>query len=148
MRNVRSWLPACIVVAITCLASPALADDAADIRSRLENWAKAFNEGDIEAACGLFSKDLISMIQGQGEAGYDARCALLTKVLRDPKRQFRYSPDISEVIVANDLAVVRLTWTLTVSPGMEVSTESGLDIFRKEPDGVWRIIRFMAFDNQ
>ena len=44
--------------------------------------------------------------------------------------------------------MVRLQWTLTISPGGETSTESGLDVFRKEPDGVWRIIRFMAFDNE
>ena len=136
-----------ILLALTCWAAPAFADDAAEVRARLEGWAEAFNEGRTDEACELFSKDLVSDTQGQGEAGYEERCAILSRVMRDPDRKFSYSPDIKEVILAGDLAVVRLTWTLTVMPGNLVSRESGLDVFRKEPDGVWRIIRFMAFDN-
>ena len=132
---------------IAFLATPALADDAAEIRTRLQSWAADFNEGRTEAACGLFSKDLVSDTQGQGEANYETRCKLISKVMHDPARKFRYAADIKEVIVAGDLAVVRLQWTLTISPGDETSTESGLDVFRKEADGVWRIVRFMAFEN-
>lgn len=135
-----------IALAFLSLAAPALADDAAEIRARLEGWADAFNQGRAEEACGLFSKDLVSDVQGQGEAGYAERCAALSRVMRDPDQTFSYSPDIKEVILAGDLAVVRLTWTLTVMPGNHVSRESGLDVFRKEADGIWRIIRFMAFD--
>ena len=140
-------LVAGIALAFLSLAAPALADDAAEVRARLEGWAKAFNEGRTQEACELFSKDLVSDVQGQAEAGYAERCAVLSRVMNDPDRSFSYSPDIKEVILAGDLAVVRLTWTLTVMPGNDVSQESGLDVFRKEPDGVWRIIRFMAFDN-
>ncbi|WP_442578662.1 YybH family protein [Mesorhizobium sp. ASY16-5R] len=129
-------------------APSALADDAADIRSRLHNWAEDFNEGRTDAACGLFSKDLVSDTQGQGETNYETRCKLISRVMHDPARKFRYAADIKEVIVEGDLAIVRLQWTLTVSPGNEASTESGLDVFRKEADGVWRIIRFMAFQNE
>ena len=128
--------------------APALANDAAEIRMRLQNWAEDFNAGRADAACGLFSKDLVSDTQGQGEAGYETRCKLISKVMHDPARKFRYAADIKEVIVEGDLAVVRLQWTLTISPGDETSTESGLDVFRKESDGVWRIVRFMAFENE
>jgi ketosteroid isomerase-like protein len=129
-------------------ATPALADDAADIRTRLQNWAEDFNEGRTDAACGLFSRDLVSDTQGQGEANFETRCRIISKVMHDPARKFRYAADIKEVIVEGDVAIVRLQWTLTVSPGDETSTESGLDVFRKEADGVWRIIRFMAFENE
>lgn len=136
------------ILALLSLGIPAMADDAADVRARVEGWALAFNEGRVEDACDLFSQDLVSDAQGQGEAGYAQRCAILTKVMRDPKRQFSYRPDIREVIVEGDLAVVRLRWTLTVNPGNEVSTETGLDVFRREPDGIWRIIRFISFDDE
>jgi steroid delta-isomerase len=138
----------CIALLVAASVGSARADDAADIRARLETWARDFNDGNVDAACGLFSRSLVSDTRGQGESDYETRCAILTKVMRDPKRKFSYAPDIKEVIVEGDLAVVRLQWTLTISPGGETSTESGLDVFRKEPDGVWRIIRFMAFDNQ
>jgi len=129
-------------------ASPARADDAADIRARIETWARDFNDGNVEAACGLFSKSLVSDTRGQGESDYEMRCAILMKVMRDPKRKFSYAPDIKEIIVEGDLAVVRLRWALTISPGGGTSTESGLDVFRRESDGVWRIIRFMSFENE
>ena len=49
----------------------------------------------------------------------------------------------------NDVAVVRLTWTLTITPkdGTTItSIEPGLDVFRKEADGRWRIVRYMAYE--
>ncbi|ABA04137.1 hypothetical protein Nwi_0873 [Nitrobacter winogradskyi Nb-255] len=72
------------------------------------------------------------------------RCAIISKALDDPQRSFHYSLDIKDVIVDKSIAVVRLDWTLRISPGEAISTETGLDIFRKESDGQWRIIRYIA----
>jgi ketosteroid isomerase-like protein len=49
--------------------------------------------------------------------------------------------------VAGDVAVVRLTWTLTtqVNGAKDTTTEEGMDIFRRQPDGRWSIARFIAF---
>jgi len=122
------------------------AADEAEIRRRLEDWTAAFNARDARVACELFSRSLISEVQGQGETNYETRCALITKALTDRERSFRYGLEIKEIIVEGGLAVVRLTWTLTVSPGNSVSIEPGLDIFRKESDGAWRIIRYIAHE--
>ena len=56
-------------------------------------------------------------------------------------------PDIHEIIVSGDIAVVRLTWTLTTQAGgaRDTTTEAGMDIFRRQPDGRWSIARFVAF---
>jgi len=35
--------------------------------------------------------------------------------------------------------VVRLTWTLFITPLNVTSVEPGIDVFRKEADGQWRI---------
>jgi steroid delta-isomerase len=57
---------------------------------------------------------------------------------------------IKEIIVSGDLAVVRLVWTLKVTgidlPGEVVSEEPGMDVFRKQPDGSWKIIRYIAYE--
>lgn len=141
----RFGLP--LLAALTLFnAPPASADDAAAIRDRLMLWMQQFNSRDAAGACELFSKELVSDVRGQGEAGYDTRCALITKALGDPARRFRYTPDIREIIVDGDLAVVRLTWTLSIDPGDVTVREPGLDVFRREADGRWRIIRFMAFE--
>lgn len=128
------------------ISRPAGADDVAEIRSRLKQWTEDFNAGRKERACDLFSKDLISDFRGQGEANYATRCALITKAIDDPSRTFRYQLDIKEIITGADLAVVRLVWTLEVTPPGKKERESGMDIFRKEQDGAWRIIRYMAYE--
>ena len=49
-----------------------------------------------------------------------------------------------------DLAAVRLIWMLNVKrPDQAVGTvshEPGLDIFRKQADGSWKIIRYLAYE--
>ncbi len=125
---------------------PTLAAPADAIRARLLSWADDFNAGRSERVCDLFSKDLVSDYRGQGEGDYATRCRLLKRALSDPARSFHYQPLIKEIIVEGDLAVVRLGWTLTVTPGEIKVVEPGMDIFRKEADGVWRITRFMAYD--
>ena len=49
---------------------PALADDAADIRARLEQWTEDFNAKRVEPVCDLFSKELLSTVRGQGDKDY------------------------------------------------------------------------------
>jgi steroid delta-isomerase len=45
---------------------------------------------------------------------------------------------------------VRLTWTLTVrqkdSGRAVTSLEPGLDVFRRQSDGRWRIIRYIGYE--
>ncbi len=131
-------------------AVPAHADlnaDKAAISSRLYQWADAFNARDRAGTCDLFAPDLISTVSGAPDAGRDVVCARLAALLAKPDMQFHYSPDIQEIIVSGDIAVVRLIWTLTVDRGNEQqsSRETGIDIFQRQPDGRWSIIRFLAF---
>jgi steroid delta-isomerase len=49
------------------------------------------------------------------------------------------------------MAVVRLTLKSTVAgePEGEVkSVEPGMDIFRRQPDGSWKIMRYMAYSRE
>lgn len=139
----RLWL---LALGMLLGTLPACADDAATIRARLEQWTRQFNAGDKAGACELFSRELISDYRGQGEAGYEMRCALIAKALDNPARKFHYTLDIKEIITEGDIAIVRLVWTLTITPGDIKSVEPGLDVFRREADGRWRIIRYMAFE--
>lgn len=133
---------------LVVFAAPALADDAADIRARLEQWTEDFNAKRIEPVCDLFSKALISTVRGQGDADYATRCDILTRSLNDPAREYRYRLDIHEVIAEGDLAVVRLTWTLFVTPPNVTAVEPGIHVFRREADGAWRIIRYLSYEEE
>jgi steroid delta-isomerase len=59
--------------------------------------------------------------------------------------------DIKEILVLGDVAVVRLVWTLTIAPKDGASIESiepGMDIFQRQADGSWQIIRYMAYERE
>ena len=50
--------------------------------------------------------------------------------------------------MSGSLAVVRLTWisTVTTSGGHSTTNdEPGLDIFQRRSDGTWKIIRYIAY---
>ena len=45
---------------------------------------------------------------------------------------------------------MRPIWTLTTRKGGEqdVTTEAGIDIFKRQPDGRWSIARFASFTDK
>jgi len=139
-------------VALACSAAAQTDSRAqAAIRAALTQWMGAFNAGDAEKACALFAPDLIAQVRGQHERGYAAQCDLLKRSLSDATRTYSYTLDIKEILVAGELAVVRLTWTLKVrlkDTGNEATTdEYGLDVFRRQDGGSWKIARYMSYDS-
>jgi steroid delta-isomerase len=145
------------VLAMLLVAShaPAADDDSAavqnQIRVELEKWKLDFNAGDASRVCALFAPDLISNFRPQPEDTYNSLCANLQAALTDPAKTYHYDLEIKEILVSGDLAVVRLVWTLKVRPkdatSSEVTTrEPGMDIFRRQADGSWKISRYMAYE--
>jgi steroid delta-isomerase len=143
---------ASLLVALLLLGAPACAtaqtraEDA--IKSALVTWTEDFNSGKADAVCALFSPELRYDFRGYPERGYADICARLQRSLGDASKHYAYALDIREIMVSGDIAVVRLVWTLTVTlpTGQTVtSVEPGMDVFRKEPDGSWKIIRYLAY---
>jgi uncharacterized protein (TIGR02246 family) len=129
---------------------PVLADDAAaEIKGALTQWMEDFNAGKTDRVCDLFAADVRADFRGYPARDHQAVCELLTKSLTDSTRVFRYALDIREVLIFGDVAVVRLVWTLTIKEGdgPEIkSVEPGMDIFRRQADGSWKIVRYMAYE--
>ena len=76
---------------------------------------------------------------------------MLTRALNDQTRKFTYTLDIREILVFGDVAVVRLVWTSTLKQqdaSATVLLEPGMDIFQKQPDGSWKIIRYLAYERE
>lgn len=118
----------------------------AAIRARLAAWTEAFNRGDAATTCELFADDLKSDVQGAPAGNKAAVCARLAKVLAKSAGKLAYLCQIHEILVSGDLAMVRLTLVLTERPdGNALARDEGMDIFRRDADGVWRIARFIAF---
>lgn len=120
----------------------------AQIRSELEKWTQDFDAGNASAVCSLFAPDLISDFRGEPSDNYNSLCANLQMALSNPAKKYHYDLEIREVMASGDLAVVRLVWTLKVLPkdGPEqTSWEPGMDVFRRQPDGSWKIARYIAY---
>ncbi len=139
---------AAMLAAIVLIACPgaARADDGADIRAALEQWRTDFNARNRDSICGLFAEDVVADVQGVPPRDFIKVCDTLQETLADEARTFTYALDVKETVVVGDLAVVRLDWTLTVEPGGTTTVERGMDVFRRQPDGAWRIVRFMVHE--
>ena len=148
----RRALAALAVVCGALTGLPALADTVAEtaIRDALTRWTADFNARDANRICDLFAPDLRYDFRGSPERDYNAMCSLLHRALGDRSKKITYSFDIKEIIVSGDMAIVRLVWTSRASQeGSSQVTETkepGLDVFRRQPDGQWRIARYMAYE--
>jgi ketosteroid isomerase-like protein len=120
----------------------------AAIAERLVRWTAAFNAKDFAAICDLFAPDLSYTVDDVLNGSQDRLCANIRAVLARPGLALRYDePAIHEILVSGDLAVVRLTWTLTAEKNgaRDTTREEGMDVFRRAPDGLWSIARYIAF---
>jgi len=148
----RAMLLALVMLA-GCVPAPRPGQDEPEqaIRTALLDWTGDFNAGRQERICDLFATELRYDYGAFPERGHRAICDLLHRSLDDPERRYRYDLEIKEILVSGDLAVVRLAWTLEVSERstgetLARSTEPGMDVFRRQPDGGWKIIRYLAYE--
>jgi steroid delta-isomerase len=146
----RNWIWICGILLLAAPGARAETPDQAAIRAALTGWMADFNAGRQDRVCDLFSPELRYDYRGFPERGYKDICELLHRSLAKPDKKFAYAVDIKEILVFGDLAIVRLTWTLTVSD-MSTATgattqEPGLDVFQRQADGSWKIIRYLGYE--
>ncbi len=150
IRNCLATLLACSVFSVGAAAQTPAGEAETAIRGALAQWTADFNARDATRICDLFAPDLVYDYRGFPERTYADLCALLHRSLADRTKQFTYAYDIREIIVSGDMAIVRLVWTLRITPpGAAAPVESkepGLDVFRRQPDGNWRISRYIAYE--
>ena len=136
--------------ALTGLAAMADTEGEKAIRDALTKWTADFNARDATQICDLFAPDLRYDFRGSPERDYNAMCSGLHRALGDRSKKITYSFDIKEIIVSGDMAIVRLVWTSRLSrdgSSQAIETkEPGLDVFRRQADGKWRISRYMAYE--
>jgi steroid delta-isomerase len=150
MRRIAALLVA-LLAALLAAPLPTLAQTAdAEIRAAFAQWTEDFNAARADRVCDLFAKDLIANFRGAPERGFERQCQMLQQALTDKARTLRNAFTIREIQVFGDIAIARVVWTQTVrdnASGKETATiEPGLDVLRKEPDGRWRIFRYLAFE--
>lgn len=137
-----------IALLLPMTSTVALADDDEAIRERLLEWREAFNARDADGACDLFAPDLSYSVPGILHGDYETMCGNFKQLFEKPGLKFTYAePDIHQIFTSGEIGIVRLTWTLTteVDGSQETTTEEGLDVFVRQPDGRWSIRQFVAY---
>jgi len=143
-------LAICYLVQLWAIENKEDIESKQEIMALLRQWPENFNAGKIPEVCQLFANDLVASYPGIKDRNYEEMCRHLTLVLKHPEKKFRYNhPDIEEMIIQGDLAIVRLIWTLNMidikRSTSKVIREKGLDIFKRQKDGSWRIAISYAY---
>ena len=129
------------------------AKDGAAIVAALQQWPIDFNAERLDAVCGLFADDVVLIYPDSPDRNRQQFCDQMSGKFADPAKTFEYAPpEINEVLVDGDLATVRLVWTLTVRDAtgkvLETVREDGVDVFRRQADGTWKIHVSHAFTRE
>ncbi|CAN5394863.1 SgcJ/EcaC family oxidoreductase [soil metagenome] len=153
-RVVRIFLAAgCALGSAACDHPGSGSDTSRDeiaIVDALRQWPVDFDAEHLDAVCGLFADDVVLVYPNSADRGHDQFCDQMRINFADPTKKFSYAaPDIRDVRIDGDLGAVRLIWTLTVRDAsgrvLETVAEDGVDVFRRQPDGSWKIVVSHAF---
>ena len=103
----------------------------------------------LATVCGLFAPDLSYTFGDILNGSRDRLCAGIRAALARRDLKLRYDePTIYEIFLS------RATWRWCGSPGLltaekngvhDATKEEGMDVFRRAPDGLWSIARYIAF---
>ncbi|MGO4674300.1 SgcJ/EcaC family oxidoreductase [Bosea sp. 2YAB26] len=119
-----------------------MSDDEREIRALIEKWLTASKAGDVASVLELMTEDAIFMVPGQAPFG-KATFAAMSDTMSDLK--IEGSSTIDELKVLGDWAFVRshldMTATSLATGSSRHRTGYTLTLFKKEPDGRWKLAR-------
>ncbi|WP_439598064.1 YybH family protein [Falsiroseomonas sp.] len=119
-----------------------MTQDEADIRQLVQRWFDATRAGDLETVAGLMTEDVVFMVPGQEAFGREAFLAAAQSM---QGVRIEGASTVQEVEVQGNLAWVRGQVNVAVTPWhggvMKHMAGSTLSIFRRGPDGAWRLAR-------
>jgi len=138
------------VFSIVLLSSSMLGAEGTDvsaekeIRESLARWVEAANRGNWKEAVKIWAPDLVGWYPGTPDDTYARETESASKA-GPPRTHFEL--EIKEVIVSGTLAVVRDIWKFSLvgdSDKAKVETVKSFEVWRRQPDGAWRICRWIS----
>jgi steroid delta-isomerase len=114
------------------------------IRGKLAEWETAYNAGDRKKTFEIWAPDLVGWYPGIPDVTYAQEKAGLDRPAPSGP-QSTLHVQIVEVLVSDDLAVVRDIWTETPPGGdSPATTIPSFEVWRRQPDGDWKIARWIS----
>ena len=159
MRLTRNIAALVTLVAVASLAAcaasppkrPSTADDEAAIAAFNQRYLKAINDGDSATLASLTTNEHIMIMPGRPPlVGKEANDAANARVAQSAKIEEAWSPE--ETFISGDLAYQRGTFTVAATPRAGGATTHSrgnfLRIYKRQPDGSWRMVRDMFNSDQ
>jgi uncharacterized protein (TIGR02246 family) len=118
-----------------------MTDDERAIRELIATWMRASMAGDTDTVLSLMTDDAVFMASGQEAFG---KTAFATAADRMRGTRLEVTAEVRELQVQGSLAFSRTYLQVTMTPPSErVVRRHGyaMTIFRKGPDGLWRLAR-------
>lgn len=130
---------------------PSTAEDEAAIAEFNARYLKAINDGDSATLASLTTPEHIMIPPGRPPiVGKEANDAANARVAQTSRIEETWSPQ--ETVISGDLAYQRGTFTVAATPkaGGTTRNMSGtfLRIYKRQPDGAWRMVRDMFNTDQ
>lgn len=122
------------------------------IASEEANSNRAFHNRDLNALVAPYASKAVFILPGMPpQVGTAAIRNAYSEALKDPKFDVSFAADKVEVARSGDLAFTQGHFTMKGSDpkteALTTSTGSYLTIFKKQPDGSWKIIEDWAAAN-
>src|SRR5438876_592339 len=149
------------IIAVSCSSTPnprieagvsqGFAGDTAKIRRALEQWVVAWNAKDLAGMLSTWDPDAVESFPTRSRGFGEIRTFYQRYVASD--RRTQQSVDFQKTAVSGDLAYSEAIWTAIDfardSAGIEHQGpprfSRSLEVWRRQSDGGWRIIRSLAF---
>ena len=139
---------ACLLLVTSVACSPAVVDTTADeqiVREMLAEWYEAATAQDLDVLVDHYEDGGTIMASNWPTAtGSDAIREFFLAQWEGATAQLEFAGEADEVYITGDLAILRGSSQVTVTPndGSEpwVDTGSFVEVYRRQPDGSWKSI--------
>jgi imidazolonepropionase-like amidohydrolase/ketosteroid isomerase-like protein len=120
------------------------------VRSRLADWVRQANEGDRDGMREVWAPGLVGWFPRAGVFS-DSAALVAAKVRtspRPPNPRTTFEISIDDIVASGPLVVVHDIWketkTFSGAANSAVRTIRGSELWRCQPDGRWRIARYVS----
>ncbi len=140
----------CLVLTIIFLTNTyGQIDDINVIEKKLNDWSAAFAEKNVEQALSIYSDNFLGYYPDQPDQDFKSVKDQYNHILNNKNLFVKIGVKIDEIQISGNLAFVRLVITASIKPTMApdpaVAYDKGIQIWQKEKNGEWKLLRSSTF---
>ena len=120
------------------------------IRKTFQDWVEAYKKRDLAGTMAILDRKIIFSFQGAPDADYETLEKGYIKAFAGSQRS-EWVPEYEEIKASGELGFVRSVWKRNKTESGVVTTvekNRGIDIFQRQPDGSWKIIRSLNYPSK